>query len=110
MTIEKRIASSRIVEVANRFPDNGGAIDAFVRIALVGIGLVAIEARVVIVSLETCLKYVVALGFVARPSAAVRSPCLVPNRARKYVASRPRRPQQAVSSPSREDGPCRACR
>ena len=70
MAIEKSIASSSIAEVVDRILDKGVVIDAFVRIALVGIELVAIEARIVIASVETWLKYADAIGLTAQPSAA----------------------------------------
>jgi len=44
-------------------------IDAWVRVSLVGIELLAIEARVVVASVETYLKYAEAIGLTA--SAAV---------------------------------------
>ncbi len=70
MAIEKSIASSSIAEVVDRILDKGVVIDAFVRIALVGIELIAIEARVVIASVETWLKYADAIGLTAQPAAA----------------------------------------
>jgi gas vesicle structural protein len=70
MAIEKSVASSSIAEVVDRILDKGVVIDAFVRVALVGIELIAIEARVVIASVETWLKYAEAVGLVAQPQAA----------------------------------------
>jgi hypothetical protein len=70
MAIEKSIASSSIAEVVDRILDKGVVIDAFVRIALVGIELIAIEARIVIASVETWLKYADAIGLTAQPAAA----------------------------------------
>lgn len=70
MAIEKSIASSSIAEVVDRILDKGVVIDAFVRVALVGIELIAIEARVVIASVETWLKYADAIGLTAQPAAA----------------------------------------
>jgi len=70
MAIEKSVASSSIAEVVDRILDKGIVIDAFVRIALVGIELIAIEARIVIASVETWLKYADAIGLTAQPSAA----------------------------------------
>ena len=40
-------------------------IDAFVKVSLVGIELLSIEARVVIASVETYLKYAEAIGLTA---------------------------------------------
>ncbi len=70
MAIEKSVASSSLAEVVDRILDKGVVIDAFVRIALVGIDLIAVEARVVIASVETWLKYAEAVGLVAQPANA----------------------------------------
>lgn len=70
MAIEKSIASSSIAEVIDRILDKGVVVDAFVRVALVGIELIAVEARVVIASVETWLKYAEAIGLTAQPAAA----------------------------------------
>ena len=48
----------------------GIVIDAFARVALVGIELVAIEARAVIASVETWLKYAEAIGLTVDPASA----------------------------------------
>jgi len=53
---------SSLAEVVDRILDRGCVIDAFVRVTLVGIGLLAIEARVVIASVDTWLKYAEAVG------------------------------------------------
>ena len=49
---------------------SGIVIDAWVRISLVGIDLITVEARVVVASIDTYLKYADAVGLtglVARP-------------------------------------------
>lgn len=66
MAIEKNVGSSSLVEVVDRILDKGVVIDAWARVSLVGIELVAIEARVVIASVETYLKYAEAIGLTAR--------------------------------------------
>jgi len=63
--VEKAIASTSLVEVIDRILDKGVVIDAWVRVSLVGIELLAIEARVVIASVETWLKYAEAVGLLA---------------------------------------------
>lgn len=65
MAVEKAIASSSLVEVVDRILDKGVVIDAWVRVSLVGIELLAIEARVVVASVETFLKYAEAVGLTA---------------------------------------------
>ena len=55
--VEKTNASSSLVEVIDRILDKGIVVDALVRVSLVGIEILSIEARVVIASVETFLKY-----------------------------------------------------
>ena len=62
MAVEKAIASSSLVEVIDRILDKGVVIDAWVRISLVGIELLAIEARAVVAGVDTWLKYAEAVG------------------------------------------------
>ncbi len=65
MAVEKSMASSSLVEVVDRILDKGVVVDAWVRVSLVGIELLAVEARVVIASVETWLKYAEAVGLTA---------------------------------------------
>jgi len=65
MAVEKAVASSSLVEVVDRILDKGVVIDAWVRVSLVGIELLAVEARVVLASVETWLKYAEAVGLTA---------------------------------------------
>ena len=62
MAVEKAIASSSLVEVIDRILDKGVVIDAWVRISLVGIEILAIEARAVVAGVDTWLKYAEAVG------------------------------------------------
>jgi len=68
MTINKSLASSSLAEVIDRILDKGVVVDAFVRISLVGIELIAVEIRVVIASVETYLKYAEAVGLTNDPT------------------------------------------
>jgi len=45
MAVEKAIASSSLVEVIDRILDKGIVVDAWVRVSLVGIEVLAVEAR-----------------------------------------------------------------
>jgi hypothetical protein len=65
MAVEKVNSSSSLAEVIDRILDKGIVIDAWVRVSLVGIELLSIEARVVIASVETYLKYAEAVGLTA---------------------------------------------
>ena len=65
MAVEKSMSSSSLVEVIDRILDKGVVVDAWVRVSLVGIELLAVEARVVVASVETYLKYAEAIGLTA---------------------------------------------
>ena len=67
--VEKSMSSSSLVEVVDRILDKGIVIDAWVRVSLVGIEILAIEARVVIASVETYLKYAEAVGLTTSAAA-----------------------------------------
>ena len=65
MAVQKNIDSSSLAEVIDRILDKGIVIDAYARVSLVGIELLAVEARVVIASVETFLLYAEAIGLTA---------------------------------------------
>jgi len=69
MAVEKTIGSTSLAEVIDRILDKGIVVDAWVRVSLVGIELLAIEARIVIASVETYLKYAEAVGLTATAAA-----------------------------------------
>ena len=62
-----------VLEVLDRILDKGVVVDVFARVSLVGIELLTIEARVVVASVESYLKYaerIHEIGLVAAPAAA----------------------------------------
>ncbi|MEM7621572.1 MAG: gas vesicle structural protein GvpA [Planctomycetota bacterium] len=63
--IQKSTDSSSLAEVVDRILDKGIVVDAFAKVSLVGIELISIEARVVVASVETYLKYAEAIGLTA---------------------------------------------
>jgi hypothetical protein len=67
--VNKSTDSSSLAEVVDRILDKGIVIDAWVKVSLVGIELLSIEARVVIASVETYLKYAEAIGLTASAAA-----------------------------------------
>ncbi len=69
MAVEKAIASSSLAEVVDRILDKGVVIDAWVRVSLVGIEILAVEARVVVAGVDTYLKYAEAVGLTAAAAA-----------------------------------------
>ena len=67
--VQKSTDSSSLAEVVDRILDKGIVIDACVKVSLVGIELLAIEARVVVASVDTFLKYAEAVGLLVKAEA-----------------------------------------
>ena len=65
MAVERTPSGSSLIDVLDRVLDKGIVIDAWVRVSLVGIDLVTVEARVVVASIDTYLKYSEAVGITA---------------------------------------------
>jgi hypothetical protein len=74
MPVERTTGGSSLIDVLDRVLDKGIVIDAWVRVSLVGIDLITVEARVVVASIDTYLKYSEAVGSVA----PVSRPALAP--------------------------------
>src|SRR2546425_11872234 len=62
MPVERTSGGTSLIDVLDRVLDKGIVIDAWVRVSLVGIDLITVEARVVVASIETYLKYSEAVG------------------------------------------------
>jgi len=65
MAIQKSTDSSSLAEVIDRILDKGIVIDAFVRVSVVGIEILTVEARVVVASVDTWLRYAEAVGLLS---------------------------------------------
>ena len=63
--VAQATGSGGLSEVVDRILERGIVIDAWAKISLVGIELLAIEARVVVASVETYLTYAEAIGLTA---------------------------------------------
>ena len=68
MPVERTTGGSSLIDVLDRVLDKGIVIDAWVRVSLVGIDLITVEARVVVASIDTYLKYSEAVGSVGSVS------------------------------------------
>ena len=62
MAVERAPGGSSLIDVLDRILDKGIVIDAWVRISLVGIDLITVEARVTVASIDTYLRYSDALA------------------------------------------------
>ena len=70
MPVERAAGGTSLIDVLDRVLDKGIVIDAWVRVSLVGIDLITVEARVVVASIDTYLKYSEAVGItspISRP-------------------------------------------
>ena len=71
MPVERAAGGTSLIDVLDRVLDKGIVIDAWVRVSLVGIDLITVEARIVVASIDTYLKYSEAVGqssIVSRPA------------------------------------------
>ena len=75
--------SAGLVDVLDRVLDKGIVIDAWVRVSLVGIDLITVEARVVVASIDTYLKYSEAGG----AATAAARPAIEPARPYEELAA-----------------------
>ena len=73
MAVERAPAGGSLIDVLDRVLDKGIVIDAYVRVSLVGIDLVSVEARIVVASVETYLKYAESIGITGIASRPVLS-------------------------------------
>ena len=84
MAVERAAGGTSLIDVLDRVLDKGIVIDAWVRVSLVGIDLITVEARVVVASIDTYLKYSEAVGGVApasRPPAELTQNVMAENAA-----------------------------
>lgn len=73
MALERSPSGSSLIDILDRVLDKGIVIDAWVRVSLVGIDLVTVEARIVVASIDTYLKYSEAVGLTAPGLETARS-------------------------------------
>jgi hypothetical protein len=73
MAIETVNSSSSLAEVIDRILDKGVVIDVWIRVSLVGIELLVVEARIVLASVETYLKYAEVVGLTSQAAVPRRA-------------------------------------
>ena len=82
MPVERAAGGTSLIDVLDRVLDKGIVIDAWVRVSLVGIDLITVEARIVVASIDTYLKYSEAVS----QSASVSRPALESKQYEEVVA------------------------
>ena len=98
MAVERTPSGSSLIDVLDRVLDKGIVIDAWVRVSLVGIDLVTVEARIVVASIDTYLKYSEAVGITAPMS----RPREVAPATTRWIGCSAKTPISAVSSKPRK--------
>lgn len=71
MGVKTSLQSASLVEVLDRVLDKGVVVDLWAIVSLVGIELLSVEARVVVASVDTWLKYAKAVSLLAPQPAPV---------------------------------------
>ena len=105
MPVERAAGGTSLIDVLDRVLDKGIVIDAWVRVSLVGIDLITVEARIVVASIDTYLKYSEAVG----QSGPVSRPALESKQYEEVVAENAAlRAQLQTAGPVRRPGRRRA--
>jgi hypothetical protein len=100
MPVERASAATSLIDVLDRVLDKGIVIDAWVRMSVVGIDLITVEARVIVASIATYLQYsdpIYQMPAVARPVLSTGVPSAVGVSRRRY-----RRPRATGQAPDVE--------
>ena len=105
MPVERTVGGSSLIDVLDRVLDKGIVIDAWVRVSLVGIDLITVEARIVVASIDTYLKYSEAVGQVAPVS---KPAALEPARASESVLAENASLRAQLAASRKADAPRRA--
>ena len=105
MAVERTTGGTSLIDVLDRVLDKGIVIDAWVRVSLVGIDLITVEARVVVASIDTYLKYsesMAQVSPVSRPAAVASQEAVLAENAALRA--------QLAATPSRSGRPARTRR
>jgi len=78
MPLHRSDTTTSLIDVLDRVLDKGIVIDAWVRVSLVGIDLVTIEARVVVASIATYLQFSDVVGTSSASASAPSTASLAP--------------------------------
>jgi hypothetical protein len=96
-TVRRAVVSPSVAEVLDRVLDRGIVIDAWMRVSLAGIGLIEIDAQVVVASIQTYARESDALGRPPASAEAVRPRARRTTRPRRRAPRRVRAPRPAVT-------------
>ena len=92
MSVDRVSPGTSVIDVLDHVLDKGIVIDAWVRVSLVGIDLITVEARVVVASIQTYVASATAVAQI-EPSA---SPATMPARRRPTLEDQLRRVREQM--------------
>lgn len=82
MPLDNESSGPGLIDVLDRVLDKGIVIDAAVRVSVVGVELLSVDARVVVASIETYLRHADALAYTAMAAAPAT---VLPDKSVLYV-------------------------
>lgn len=82
-------AISGLAEAIDSILDKGLVLDAFVRVSVIGIDLVTVEARIVLASVDTYLQFAQAISQLNAPAQSQASPVLESQRQARHMSEGP---------------------
>jgi hypothetical protein len=106
MPVERASGGTSLIDVLDRVLDKGIVIDAWVRVSLVGIDLLTVEARIVVASIDTYLKYSEAVS----QAPTVSRPAIESRTSEDLLAENASLRSQLAASVAREAIPARRTR
>src|SRR4030081_2870214 len=106
MAVERTPSGSSLIDVLDRVLDKGIVIDAWVRGSLVGIDLLTVEARIVVASIDTYIKYSEAVA----QGPSVSRPAIESRTSEDLLAENASLRAQLAASMAREQLPARRAR
>ncbi len=92
MALKRAGTQTSLIDVLDRVLDKGIVIDAWIRVSLVGLDLLQVEARIVVASINTYLTHAGSLesNTIAPPLPMDRSALRIHRRNRVTIPSQPR--------------------
>jgi len=96
-------SNSMLLDLIDRILDKGIVIDAWARISVLSIELITVEARVVVASVETYLRYAEAIGNTALASQPPRQQVQQQQGAQQQVGAQQAQ-SPALPQPQQQDG------
>src|SRR5580765_5590908 len=78
MSIDRVSPGTSVIDVLDHVLDKGIVIDAWVRVSLVGIDLITVEARVIVASIDTYVSRATALAHIEPSASSAATPARRP--------------------------------